>query len=91
MISALVLLTTERDRINPIATELVDIEGISEVFSLAGRYDLAVMIRVANNQKLADIVTRDMLSVEGILTSETLIAFQVHSKHDLESMFSIGT
>ena len=91
MIFALVLLTTERDRINPIASELVEIEGISEVFSLAGRYDLAVMIRVANNQKLADIVTRDMLSVEGILTSETLIAFQVHSKHDLESMFSIGT
>ena len=90
MISALVLLTTERDQINNIANALVGIEGVSEVYSVAGRYDLAVMIRVPNNQALADIVTGNMLQIDGILTSETLIAFQVFSKHDLESMFSIG-
>ncbi len=90
MISAIVLLTTQRDKINKIANALVDIQGVSEVYSVAGRYDLAVMIRVSTNQKLADIVTGEMLQMEGILTSETLIAFQVFSKHDLESMFSIG-
>jgi hypothetical protein len=31
-----------------------------------------------------------MLQVPGITHSETLIAFRVYSKHDLESMFSIG-
>ncbi len=90
MISAIVLLTTQRDKINKIANALVDIQGVSEVYSVAGRYDLAVMIRVSTNQKLADIVTGEMLQMKGILTSETLIAFQVFSKHDLESMFSIG-
>jgi DNA-binding Lrp family transcriptional regulator len=65
-------------------------KGITEVYSIAGRYDLAVIIRAKDNDQLADIVTHHMLKVEGIITSETLIAFRVYSKHDLEGMFSIG-
>jgi DNA-binding Lrp family transcriptional regulator len=49
-----------------------------------------VIIRVKDNDQLAELVTNHMLKVEGILTSETLVAFRVHSRHDLESMFSIG-
>jgi len=48
------------------------------------------VIRVADNDSLAEIVTSQMLLVPGILRTETLIAFRVYSKHDLESMFSIG-
>lgn len=91
MVTALVLLTISRDRVNEIAEKLSDIKGISEVYSIAGRYDLAVIIRAKDNEQLADIVTRHMLKVEGIITSETLIAFRVYSKHDLERMFSVGT
>jgi DNA-binding Lrp family transcriptional regulator len=65
-------------------------EGITEVYSVAGRYDLTVIIRVKDNDQLAELVTNHMLKVEGILKSETLVAFRVHSRHDLESMFSIG-
>jgi DNA-binding Lrp family transcriptional regulator len=64
--------------------------GISEVFSVAGRYDLVAILRVKNNDKLAELVTEQMLKVTGILDSETLIAFRVYSEHDLASMFSIG-
>jgi hypothetical protein len=49
-----------------------------------------VIIRARDNDQLADLVTHHMLKVKGILTSETLIAFRVHSRHDLEGMFSIG-
>ncbi|MDA8099963.1 MAG: Lrp/AsnC ligand binding domain-containing protein [Nitrospiraceae bacterium] len=90
MVTALVLLTVSRDRVNEVAGELAAMEGVSEVYSVAGRYDLAVIIRAKNNEQLAGLVTHHMLKVQGILTSETLIAFRVHSRHDLESMFSIG-
>ncbi len=90
MVTALVLLTVSRDRVNTIAEALADMEGITEVYSVAGRYDLAVIIRARDNEQLAELVTGHMLKVDGIITSETLIAFRVHSRHDLEGMFSIG-
>jgi len=90
MVTALVLLTVSRDKVNAIAEGLADMEGITEVYSVAGRYDLAVVIRAKDNEQLAELVTNHMLKVDGIITSETLVAFRVHSRHDLESMFSIG-
>jgi DNA-binding Lrp family transcriptional regulator len=91
MITALVLVTVARNKVNTVAEALADMEGITEVYSVAGRYDLAVIIRVKDNEQMAELVTDHMLKVEGILTSETLMAFRVHSRHDLESMFSIGS
>ena len=76
--------------INQVAGELASIDGISEVFSVAGQFDLVAILRVKTNDALADLVTAKMLQVEGILDSETLIAFKAYSKHDLESMFSLG-
>lgn len=90
MVSALVLMRVARDRINDVAEALVEINGVSEVYSVAGRYDLVGIIRVPTNEALADVVTEKMLQIDGILDSETLITFRVFSKHDLESMFSIG-
>ncbi|MFA6472098.1 MAG: Lrp/AsnC ligand binding domain-containing protein, partial [Candidatus Latescibacterota bacterium] len=87
MVTAMVLLTVERDKINKIAERIAELDGISEVYSVGGRYDLAAVIRVANNEKMAELVTGSLLKVEGIKTSETLLAFKVYSKHDLESMF----
>jgi len=91
MNTALVLLTVARDKVNTVAEALAEMEGITEVYSVAGRYDLAVVIRVKDSEQMAELVTNHMLKVEGILTSETLMAFRVHSRHDLESMFSIGS
>jgi DNA-binding Lrp family transcriptional regulator len=89
MITAIVLLKAARGSVDIVANFLAAMEGISEVYSVAGRYDLAVMIRVSDNDALAEIVTGKMLKVEGITDSETLIAFRVYSRHDLESMFSL--
>ncbi len=90
MVTALVLLTVSREKVNAVAETLAGMDGITEVYSVAGRFDLAVVIRARDNEQLAEIVTNHMLKVEGILTSETLVAFRVHSRHDLENMFSIG-
>jgi DNA-binding Lrp family transcriptional regulator len=90
MVTALVLLNIERGKVNAVAEELAEMEGISEVYSIAGRFDLAVIIRAKDNEQLAELVTNHMLKVNGILKSETLISFRVYSRHDLDSMFSIG-
>jgi DNA-binding Lrp family transcriptional regulator len=90
MVTAIVLLNVTRNKINAVAEKLADMDGISEVFSVAGEYDLAAIIRVKDNEGLADLVTNRMLKIEGITKSETLIAFRVYSKHDLEAMFAIG-
>jgi DNA-binding Lrp family transcriptional regulator len=90
VVSALVLLTVQRDKVNTVAQQLSEMKGITEVFSVAGRYDLVAIIRVKDNEALAELVTDRMLKVEHIIRSETLIAFRAYSRHDLESMFSIG-
>ena len=90
MVTALVLLNVARDKVNEVAEKIADMEGVTEVYSVAGRYDLAVVIRVKDNERLADVVTKGIRKVDGIEKSETLIAFRVYSRHDLESMFSIG-
>jgi DNA-binding Lrp family transcriptional regulator len=90
MVTAMVLLNVERGRVNAVAEALAGMEGISEVYSVAGRFDLAVIIRAKDNEQMAELVTSHMLKVDGILKSETLIAFRVYSRHDLDGMFSIG-
>lgn len=90
MVSAVVLLTVERARINQVAETLAGMQGVSEVYSVGGRYDLVAIIRVKDNESLAELITNQLLLVEGIDDSETLIAFRVYSRHDLEKMFSIG-
>jgi DNA-binding Lrp family transcriptional regulator len=89
MVTALVLLKVKRNQVESIANALAVVDGVSEVYSIAGRYDLAVMVRVSSNEDLADVITGKMLKVEGIIDSETHIAFRVYSRHDLESMFSL--
>ena len=83
-------MTAERDKINKVAEAIADVEGVSEVYSVAGRYDLAAIVRVKDNDDLANVVTERIRKVAGITSSETLIAFRVYSRHDLERMFSIG-
>ena len=84
------MLKTHRGLINEVAAQLAELNGISEVFSVGGRYDLVAILRVRDNETMADLVTEHMLKVDGIAESETLLAFRAFSRHDLESMFSLG-
>ena len=90
MVSAVVLLNVEPGQVNEVGARLAELKGISEVFSVGGRFDLVAIIRVKDNDAMAHLVTEKMHSVPGITNSETLIAFRVFSEHDLAAMFSIG-
>jgi DNA-binding Lrp family transcriptional regulator len=90
MVTAIVALKVDRKRVNDVASQLSEMKGITEVYSVSGRYDLIALIRTKDTETLSDIVTGSMLKIDGIVDSETMLAFRVHSKHDLDSMFSIG-
>ena len=90
MVTSIVLLKVERGKVNGVAEKLAEMNGISEVYSVGGRIDLVAIIRVKSNEDLADMVTGQMAKLEGIESTETLIAFRAYSRHDLEAMFSVG-
>lgn len=90
MITAFVLLSVEADKVNDVADTLAALDGVAEVHSVAGRWDLVAVLRVRDNDDLADLVTEKVRGVRGITRSETLIGFKVVSHHDLERMFSLG-
>jgi len=90
MVTSIVLLKVARGQVNDIAETLAGMNGISEVYSVGGRFDLVAVIRVKTNEDLADMVTKQMAKLEGIESTETLIAFRAYSRHDLEAMFSVG-
>lgn len=90
MVTALILLSVARGRVNEVAERLAALSGVSEVYSVAGRYDLAAVIRVERNEDLADLVTSQMVDLEGIQATETLIAFRAFSKADIDAGFSLG-
>ncbi len=90
MVTSIILINAERTKINEIAGQLQETKGVSEVYSVSGSYDLIAIIRVANNDDLAELVTNKMNAIEGILHTETMLAFKAYSRHDLESMFALG-
>lgn len=90
MVTSIVLINTERAKINEVAEQLAAMQEISEVYSVSGKYDLIVIARVKTNDDLASLVTNKLLTIEAITKSETMLAFKAFSKHDLEAMFNIG-
>jgi DNA-binding Lrp family transcriptional regulator len=89
-VHAVVLIQCEIDEIPEAAQAISSIEGVSEVYSVAGEFDLVAIVRVADHEDLATVIPGGIAKVEGVARTETLIAFQVFSKHDLDRLFAIG-
>ena len=90
MISAIVLINAEVDRIPEVAAAIADLNGVSEVYSVTGDVDLIAIVRVRHHEELADIIADQLNKVGGVLGTQTHIAFRTYSKHDLEAAFSLG-
>jgi DNA-binding Lrp family transcriptional regulator len=89
-VHAVVLVQCEIDEIPEAAQAIAGIEGVSEVYSVAGEFDLVAIVRVADHDSLASVIPGGIAKVDGIERTETLISFQVFSRHDLDRLFSIG-
>ena len=90
MLNAIVLINVRRDLVDETADELSKLDGVAEIYSVAGEYDLVAILRTNTNEQLSKLVTKHMLKVEGIVRTNTLVAFRAYSKYDLERLFSIG-
>jgi DNA-binding Lrp family transcriptional regulator len=90
VITAIVNINCAVDRIPEVAQAVAELDGVSEVYSVAGDVDLVALVRVRRHEDLADIIAGRLNKVDGIQATQTLIAFQAYSKHDLEATFSLG-
>ncbi|MCC5949417.1 MAG: Lrp/AsnC ligand binding domain-containing protein [Nitriliruptoraceae bacterium] len=90
MITAFVLLDVEVARVADVAEAMTEIDGVTEVYSVTGRYDLIAKVRVARNEDLADVVTGQVGALSGIRESETVIAFRTFSDRALDAGFALG-
>ncbi|WP_370287582.1 Lrp/AsnC family transcriptional regulator [Nocardioides sp.] len=90
MITAIVFVQAETARIPEVAEAIAALEGVSEVYSVTGRIDLIALIRVRDHDDVATVVADRLNKVDGVVDTETHIAYRAYSRHDLEAAFSLG-
>ena len=90
MITAIVLVQAAVDRVPEVAAAIAALDGVSEVYSVTGDVDLIAMVRVREHDDLAEVIADRLGKVDGIIGTQTHIAFRAYSRHDLEAAFSLG-
>lgn len=90
MITAIVSVVVESTRIPEVAQQVVDIEGVDQVYSVTGDVDLIAIVRVRRHEDLAEVIADRLSKVEGVLDTSTNIAFKTYSKRDLDIAFDLG-
>jgi DNA-binding Lrp family transcriptional regulator len=88
MITAIVLINCEVGKVHSVSEALMDLDGIAEVYSISGEYDILAMVRVKEYDLLSQVVSEKMARIEGISRTTTHMAFRCYSKHDMEKMWS---
>jgi DNA-binding Lrp family transcriptional regulator len=90
VITAIVMIDAATDSIGEVAQAVADLEGVSEVYSVAGDTDLIAIVRVREFEQVAEVIAGRINKVPGVVDTDTHIAFRAYSRHDLEAAFSIG-
>ncbi|MEI2809164.1 MAG: Lrp/AsnC ligand binding domain-containing protein [Nocardioides sp.] len=90
MITAIVFVTAEVDKIPEVAQGIAALDGVSEVYSVTGQIDLIALVRVSSHEEVAAVVADRLNKIAGVTSTETHIAFRAYSRHDLEAAFSLG-
>jgi DNA-binding Lrp family transcriptional regulator len=90
VITTIVLIHVEPSLIPTTANVLAGVEGVAEVYSVSGDWDLVAILRVAEFNDIARIVTEVFPTVPGIQRTQTLTAFRAYSKKDLQQAWDIG-
>jgi DNA-binding Lrp family transcriptional regulator len=90
VITAIVMIDAATDSIGEVAEAIAELDGVSEVYSVAGDTDLIAVVRVREFEQVAEVIAGRINKVPGVIDTDTHIAFRAYSRHDLESAFSIG-
>ncbi len=84
------MLKADIHRIPEVAEAVVEIDGVSEVYSTTGDVDLIAVVRVPRHEDLADVIADRINKTPGVRESQTHIAFRTYSSGDLGAGFAIG-
>ena len=90
MTHAIVLIQAERSALATLGGDLADIEGVAEAYSVTGEWDFVAILRLREHDELKQVVTGKISQLTGVLRTQTMVAFEVYSRHDLEALFSVG-
>ena len=90
MLTAVILIRATREGLGSLGPNLADVEGVAEVYTVTGEWDFVAIARVRRHEDLAQVVTRKLALLDGIERTNTMVAFQQFSAHDLEAMFGLG-
>jgi DNA-binding Lrp family transcriptional regulator len=90
MTHAIVLIEAERTALPVLGGTLAEVDGVAEAYSVTGEWDFVAIVRVPEHDQLADIVTGHIGQLDGVTRTQTMVAFEAFSRHDLEALFSIG-
>jgi DNA-binding Lrp family transcriptional regulator len=90
MTHAVVLIEAERSAIRTLGGELAAIDGVFEAYSVTGEWDFVAIVRVREHERLASVVTNAIVQLNGVVRTQTMVAFEAFSQHDLEALFSVG-
>jgi DNA-binding Lrp family transcriptional regulator len=88
---AIVLIQAEREALPTLGGALADVDGVAEAYSVTGEWDFAAIVRVREPDGLAEVIRNRIAQLPGIVRTQTMVAFEVFSQHDLEALFSIGS
>jgi DNA-binding Lrp family transcriptional regulator len=90
MTHAVVLIEADRDALPTLGEALAGIDGVAEAYSVTGEWDFVAIVRVPRHEQLSDVVTVGIAALPGVARTQTMVAFEAFSRHDLEALFSIG-
>jgi len=76
MKAAFVLIRCELGRIEEVANALMEIEGVSEVHSITGPWDLLAKLYAPDYDAFGDVIPGRVQKLAGIRETETLLAFR---------------
>jgi DNA-binding Lrp family transcriptional regulator len=90
MTHAIVLIQAEASALGSLGGELAGIDGVAEAYSVTGEWDFVAILRLREQDQLAQVVTGKLSQLAGVRRTQTMVAFEAYSRHDLEALFSVG-
>jgi len=90
VITTIVLIRAEPSSLPKTAQRLAEIDGVTEVYSVSGEWDLVAIVKVPEYDQIAHVVTEVFPTVPGLQRTQTLTAFRAYSKKDLQQAWDIG-
>jgi DNA-binding Lrp family transcriptional regulator len=87
---AIVLVEADRDALRTLGGQLAELDGVGAAYSVTGEWDFVAILHLRRHEQLAEVVTYGIAKLEGVVKTQTMVAFEAFSQHDLEAMFDVG-